>query len=218
MEAIRLNPRSSEALNNLAAVLEEDELVELPVIIEGLNNVGPIVHRGRFGVKPKQPSKIPVTREQLLTMAIHFNKRNRSAYRHLAVSLGNDPLRTITLRDGRVLNSRQLFVEAVASDPNNSRAFVGLAVLLQAGERITLRGGRVVNSRQLLIDAFSKDFNTFYARSPQPIDFNAYSEHQAYVLACKSNDMRRFATWALQRRLQPGETVVLANGDKISAL
>jgi hypothetical protein len=103
--------------------------------------VVPVLH----WFSPKQPAR---TRE-----ANFDRQRHRSANELLALANATAADELVVLPDGRILTGRGMLIEAIDLDPDNDRAYDGLARLLCANETVTLLDGRTMTSVSLWIEA-----------------------------------------------------------------
>jgi hypothetical protein len=63
---------------------------------------------------------------------------------------------SVTLPDGRPMNQRQLYLEAIRHDSANSAMYTNLANCLTAGESVTLPDGRAMNKRELHLESIRR--------------------------------------------------------------
>ena len=127
-EALRLDPRNVEALNNIAFTLEssDSEVLSLP--------------DGRT-----------MNSRQLFLEVLLLDANYCAAYFNLGHDLSSKE--TITLYDGRTLSKRQLFFEALRCEPDDGLAYNALANCLSGRETVVLHDGRVLNKRQLYVES-----------------------------------------------------------------
>lgn len=130
LEAVRLDPRNVEALNNLAFTLESSESSDSEVAL--------------------LPDGRTMNSRQLYLEVLLLDANYCAVYYNLGHGLSGEE--SITLHDGRTLSKRQLFFEALRCEPNDSLAYNALANCLCGRETVVLHDGRVLNKRQLYVE------------------------------------------------------------------
>src|SRR5690348_290477 len=95
--------------------------------------------------------------EKILQALLDVEKdpMDASAYDGLASALNYK--QKITLRDGRVMNRQQLYLEAIKCDTSYCNPYNNLALTLEHDDKITLPDGRVIGALELYLESIAKE-------------------------------------------------------------
>ena len=129
----------------------------------------------------------------------------------------------MVLGDGRLLNERELYIEALRCDSNYAAAYYSLGATLPAGESVTLSDGRVLYQRELYIEALRYDYNFSMAylqlsmalsadESVALSDGRVLNKRELYIEALRCNPDYSAAYNNLGTTLSAGESVTLSDG------